>query len=632
MDFIYLENFNSGYFSKFLKDLQGADIIGLDTETSNLDVFLSKFLLLQFNINNTVYVIDPVSFEPDKLKYIIELVKFGNKLCIGHNIKFDIKIIKRNTGILLTKVFDTMVVENVLMAGIGNGYPSLADLVKKYVGVVLEKDIRKEFIDALAVTQDMLIYSALDVKYLIDIYNAQKSLAEKLNLGKIVNLENLLVPVVADMEYTGVKLNTELWNELNKVAKENIAKLGAEILDEIASLISESINDGIPALEIINNLGIKVRTVGERRALGMLVGKNSTREAIKTYFNLDSNIQVKKALQYMGIPVMNNSKEELGKFKHTHPIIEKILDYKYYSKRLSSFGDDFIQKINPVTGRLHATFNQMGTATGRWSSDNPNLQQIPRKNEENNNSRYRDCFIASEGFKLLTVDYNQAELRLLGAVSEEEEFIKAYNNNIDIHALTASHIFHKPLDEVSKNERWIAKQVNFAIVYGSSEYGLNYNFGIPLDEGKQYLEEFFRAYPRIKQFMEFAGRKIWELKYSITPLGRKRFFEDIKLFDSMNDFIKYKKSVIRKGNNHIIQGGSADILKLSFVDIYYNNPFGDGLRILMSVHDEGVFEVGEDIVEDATEFVVSKMKENEQRFLGPIPAAVDYKVADTWSK
>ncbi len=631
MEFILLDRPDIQGLAQLQSDLSKTTIIGLDTETSSLDVFSARFLLLQLNINNKIYIIDPTGIGNDNLKYIISLIKDSNKTCVGHNIKFDIKVLKKNTGIILTKVFDTMVVENVIRAGLGDNFPSLADLARNYVGVVLEKDTRNKFIDAYAVTQDMLIYSALDVKYLLDIYNAQRNLLELHKLEEVANLENKLVPAVADMEYNGIRIDVNLWKQLNDTAEKKVNDLRMEIIDKIATKVSE-LSKNENALDVINLLKITVKTQKEKNTLGLLTGKESIYNSIKKYFNLNSNQQVQTVLQYIGIPVNSNRSDDLEKLKNESPLIEKILEYKYYYKRLESFGNDFIQKINPITNRLHANFNQIGTATGRWSSDNPNLQQIPRKEENNDNSRYRDCFIASAGYKLLTVDYDQAELRLLGAVSGEEEFIKAYNNNIDIHTLTATHIFHKSLEEVTKDERWVAKQVNFAIVYGSTEYGLNYNFGIPIDEAREHLNNFFLAYPRIKNFMRMAGEKIWELKYSITPFGRKRFFEDKVLFNDPKEYYKYKNSVIRKGNNHIIQGGSADILKLAFVDIYYNNPFGDGLKILMSVHDEGVFEISEDIIDEAIPFVIKKMEENEQRFLGPIPAAVDYKIGNTWSK
>ena len=616
--------------SEFLKDLDICSEIGLDTESSGLDFFKDRLLLVQFCINNHIYVLDVIGLEKDNLTYIIDLVKGSNKTCIGHNIKYDLKVLKANTGILLEEVFDTMVIENVLTAGLGAGFPSLAELLEKYLGIQVSKKEREEFIGAYAVTQEMLLYAAIDVKHIISLKEVMWNELENNKLTKVAQLENKLVPVVADMEFEGVAIDELLWNKLTSKAKEKSIEYGKELLEEAINGIISQLK-GKTAFEMCELIGANTGKKDEKLYLKSITEFDYALPELKQRININSNPQILKLLHLNKIPVASTGKHELEKVKGQYKLTDKLSEYRPYSKKVSSFGEDFVQKINPITGRLHANANQIGTSTGRWSYDNPNLQQIPKETEDED-SRYRHCFIARLGHKILTVDYNQAEFRLLGAVSGEPEIIKAYLAGIDLHTLTATKIYYVPIEEVTTKQRWNAKQVNFAVIYGSSEYGLYYNFGIPIDLGRKHLNTFFESYPYVKYFVEYAGEKIWENLYSVTPYGRKRFFTNKVAFPNWRDALKFKQSTIRKGVNMIIQGGSADILKMSLVDIYYNNPFGDALKILMAVHDEGVFEVREDLVNDIVLFIINIMEKNEQIFLGEIPAKVDFKVGDYWSK
>jgi len=620
---------------KFINDLIVTEEIGLDIESTGLDIFSDELLLLQVNINNNIYIFDAVNLGIKYLTYIVDLINSSNKVCIGHNIKYDIKALKAKTGILIKNVFDTFTVENVLMTGKGTGYPSLASIMKKYLGITLDKDIRDEFIGATAVTQEMLIYASLDVKYLFELKRTMLEFVEREHLVKIIDLENKLIPVVADMEFEGVLINTELWKKLTDISYKKATEYGAAFLDMAFEGIKDKLQ-GKNAFEMFEMLHVPMKSKKVKEALKLITEFEFAFSVLRKEFNINSNVQLLKLLQLNDIPVLNTKANDLENIKNNYDLVKQILIVKPYLKRVSSFGEDFIQKINPVTKRLHANFNQLGTSTGRWSSDNPNLQQIPKEKEETDldyeDVLYRHCFIARPGYKLLTVDYNQAELRLLGAISGEPEFVRAYQTGLDLHQLTGSHIFHKPFEEVTKAERWVAKQVNFAIIYGSSEYGLYYNFNIPIEDGRKHLFDYGRAYPYINQFMNMAGEKIWGGMYSVTPLGRKRFFEPKSVFENWREAQKFKASVIRKGFNMIVQGGSADILKLALIDIYYNNPFGDDLKILMTVHDEGIFEIKEDIIDNAVAYVVGSMEKTEQQFLMDIPAKADYAVSDIWSK
>ena len=533
MEYVYRLISSLDEISDFQNDLYSCDEIGLDTESNGLDYFKDTLLLVQACINDHVYIFDVVGLGKENLTTIISLIEASTKNCIGHNIKYDLKVLKTNTGILLQNVFDTMVIEGVLTAGLGKFYPSLTKLLDQYLEIVLDKDTREEFIGAYAVTQEMLLYAALDVKYLIPLKNKMVEALAADNLLRVADLENKLVPEVAAMELEGVLINEKLWTRLTNKAIERAEQFKAEVLEESLKDIQPQLVDKT-AFEMCELIGTQTGKKAEKDFLKSISEFDYAFPEFKNRININSPAQLLKLLHLNKIPVTNTNSKDLEKIKGQYNLVDKILEFRPYSKRVSSFGEDFVQRVHPLTKRLHSNFNQLGTATGRWSSDHPNLQQIPKESDDED-SKYRSCFLARPGYKILTVDYNQAELRLLGAVAGETEFIKAYNEGIDLHSLTGSHIFHIPLEKVTKTKRWIAKQVNFAVVYGSSAYGLYYNFDIPVEEGEAHLSNYFKAYPRIKVFMEYAGNIIWDRKYSITPYGRKRFFEDKKIFEDYKE-------------------------------------------------------------------------------------------------
>ena len=630
--FYLVSSLDELYTTPFYTDLASADVIGLDTESTGLDYFNETLLLVQFEVNDLVYVVDAVAFGHEALNHVVQDIKSRDITCIAHNAKYDIQVIRYNSGVRLENVYCTMVSENVIGAGLEDFYLPLDQIAEAYLSVELDKLLRDQFIGSSVVVQEQLEYAAEDVAYLRKLREVQTGRAEAHNLLTVIDLENRLIPVVAWMEYEGVALDTKLWEQLTYEASKAADDLKLQVLDQLFNDVKEDIIENENALEACAMLSVTHKKTKKMVAhLEGITEPDYIFSTVRENFNINSYKQLLAILNLYGIPTTSTSQKILEQFKLDYPIIKPLLEYKQNAKLVSSFGKDFVQRINPATGRLHASANQLGARSGRWSYSKPNLQQIPKEDTSKGNL-YRSCFIARPGYKLLTVDYDQAELRLLGAVASEPEFIKAYQEGIDIHRLTATKIYGKELEDITDHERWTAKQINFAIVYGSTAYGLEFNFNIPVDEGEQHLANYYKAYPYIKSFMDMAGDRIWDLKYTRTPFGRKRFFEDVSYFSDMYEAQRYMNKVKRQGINTIIQGGSADILKLALVDIYYNNPFGEDLKILLTVHDEGVYEIHESIIDDATAYVVECMERNEQVFLGEIPAKVDYAIADTWSK
>lgn len=612
---------------EFERALANTSLVGLDVETSGLDLFNDTWLLMQVAVGNDVFLFDTVGLS-DEMTRVVQALVDADVTCIGHNIKFDIKAMYIKTGVKVEKVFDTMVGDGVVYTGLGRPFVSLKAVLLKYLDVEMDKDVRQDFIGASVVTQEMMIYAAKDVSYLVELRDKILEKLDEHNLRKVADLEMSLLPVVAWMEVEGCGINITLWKELTRNAEARQKIWERKLKD---SLIEPALDkmQGLDALEIADALKLQIKLKRDRNPLEGITDRKTIAGVVRQWLNLNSGTQFRTILEYNGIFVPSANKKELEAFKK-HEVIRDYLEFKPYSKRISSYGDDFLSKINTKTGRLHATFNQLGTVSGRWSCENPNLQQIPREIEDDPEARYRECFTARENHKLLTIDYNQAELRLLGAVANEPAFIDAYINELDIHKLTASNIYGIAYDDVTKEQRNRGKSINFAIVYGSTAYGLEYNFGIPQEEGEEHLAAYFAAYPYIDRFIELAGKRIWNLKYSITPFGRKRFFEIPKLFEDGRELASIKASVIRRGINTIIQGGSADILKLALVDIYYNNPFGDLMKLLLTVHDEAMWEVHESVIEDAEAFALERMETVEQRFLKDIPAKADSNISRTW--
>lgn len=597
------------------------DEIGFDIETNSLDWFTCKLYTIQIATVKNIFVIDVQKINSDILKIFLNSLK--DKVLIGHNIKFDLKVIYAKTGILFNHVYDTMIAETLINQGVGDRFYSLEDIVHNYCLVVLNKDVRQSFYnnDNDTLTYDQILYSAMDVKFLKEIKSKQLEKLENQKQLKVVDLEMSLIPVVAKMEYDGVLLDVPEWKKLMNMAAERAKEREKSIKDLLLS--SEVVGKFENLYELCRTLKIPVSNSSIPN-LKLISDPSFYRKYIEDNFNISSSNQVKAMLNLLGIPVESTNEKILTDFSD-HEVVKLILEYRENFKLSTSFGDSFIEKIHPKTGRIHAEFNQL-VDSGRFSSSNPNLQQIVRVNA------YRKCFIARPGYKIITADYSQQELRLAGSISGEPKFIDAFKNGIDLHSLTASVIFQVPLEEVTKDQRQIAKGYNFAVLYGSSSAGLAYNFKLDRSRAEELLNRYYQSYPVLHYFKTQMENEIYKRGYSSTPLGRKRFFKKPELYSDYKEMSKVESKIKRQGFNHIIQGAGADTTKLAMVYIFNRNPFGDDLRILMIVHDEIVCEAKEEIVDKAVEFITNCMLDAERKFLKDIEPEVEIKYDDFWKK
>lgn len=609
-----------------VKSIKENEWISMDTEADSKSPMDARPLLLQLKVGNEIFILDLVK-DSGLAKYVIELIQGQDKGCIFHNAKYDLKIIYRLSGIWLRKVYDTMLAEVLINQGVGKQFYSLAELTDSYLGITLDKDIRATFENHDGnFTQEQLLYSALDVQHLKTIMDNQIAKLEEQKLIPTLELEMSLASVVAEMEFNGVLIDKEAWNNniLNTVSNTG------NYIPKLKELVKEKliiINNAYDTLALIK---AEPKTKRDKAKYELITDPIEITNIVLDTINFNSTSQIESIItKLFRLSVPNTQEKNLLKYQSSCEFIKVLLEYRDSAKKSSTYGENFFELINPNTGRIHAEFNQLGTVTGRFSCNKPNLQNIPQSNE------YRTPFVARPGYKIITADYSQAELRLLASVSGDPVMTKAFLDGVDLHKVTASILFGIPLEQITKDQRKHGKTLNFAVVYGTSKYGLFHNFGIPLDDGEKYLKAYFSdaGYNRLGRFIEKVGERILELKYSMTPFGRKRYFSSKTLYADYFEKVKEESSIKRQGVNFIIQGGSADIVKLSMVELALTNPFGcDKFRLLMQVHDEIVMEVKEDIVDDAVKFVNDVMVRNEQRFLKEIPAVVDIFVGDCWTK
>jgi DNA polymerase I len=617
----------------FQSALSKAESISFDTETNGLDFFRSKVILMQAKVGDTIYVFDVRKLGDKLSKYVVQLLKDCGKTLIGHNLKFDMKMVFTNFGELFTNVCDTMIAEILITNGLAKGedrYFSLADLTEKHCNITLDKSVRSNFYssDDPIITEQELVYAALDVLYLEEILKKQLKTIELTKQTKVFDLEMNLLPVICKMELEGVLLDKDLWLKLGGDSVKELEHLRKELVDEMFEKVMERRFNN--ALELVDLLKITegAKTKKDRKALEEITDVTFVIDRIKEMFNLNSNTQMETMLKDIyGIPIENTNEKTINKYELGNPIITKILKYRELAKNISTYGDKFLSSIHPETGRIHTEFNQLGMVSGRISSSKPNLQNIKRESE------YRSAFIARPGYKIISIDFSQEELRLLAVIAQVKGMIEAYNNNIDLHLKTGAELFEVPLDQVTKEQRRIGKTMNFAVGYGSTEYGLFKNFGIPMDKGREYLDKFYgEVYPEILAAKNGTGKLILDLGWSTTLLGRKRFFERKVFFPGgIREKEKLEAAIIREGFNHIVQGTGAEILKQSLIRIDSENPFGDGLKLLLQVYDEIVCEVAEEIADEALSFISKIMLECETVYLkGIVPAEVDGKISNCW--
>lgn len=566
----------------------GSLIIKSITEDKN--IVEDKITSLAITTNGEVqYYIDFADFkETENLIQILKQLLEDKDIEIkGHDLKKEI-VHFYPYGINISNItLDTMIAEYLIDAA-KSSY-SLKDLALEYLGeeIVDENELRGKGKSQVSLWE----VPGEDLKRLLCSYvrvtaNITEALKGKLNALELENLyyevELPLVEVLGSMEFRGIKVDRNMLHELEIEFKEKIDRL----TEDIYSLA-------------------------------------------ETQFNINSPKQLGEVLfEKLGLPPLKKTKtgystnaDVLEKLHDQHDIIPKISEYRQVTKLKSTYVDGLLNIINPVTNRIHSSFNQTVTTTGRISSTEPNLQNIPVRLEMGR--RLRKVFISEDGHKFIDADYSQIELRVLAHIANDENLIDAFIKNQDIHRRTASEIFEVPMDEVTSTMRNDAKAVNFGIVYGISDFGLSQNLNIPVNKAKKYIESYLDKYPSIKQYMKDVVEEGKKNGYVVTLLNRRRYLPELK---SSNFNIRSFGE--RMAMNTPIQGSAADIIKIAMVKVYRELKKGNfKSKLILQVHDELIIESPEDEVEEVAEILREAM---ESAINMAVPLKADLLYAYNW--
>jgi len=564
-----------------------------DTETTGLNMFSSDLVGLSFSFveGEAYYVSLPIDkAEAHEVLHEFKAVFENNQIeKIGQNIKFDLLMLAQYGIDLKGKLFDTMIAHYLVQPELRHGMDYLAEIYLKYRTIHFEDLVGskgKNQADIRTVDiQKLCDYAAEDA----DVTFRLKQILEKeLKSNGLENLfyeiEMPLMRVLAIMERTGVRIDSEALRQSSEILTEEMLKLEKEI----HTIAGFEFNVSSP----------------------MQVG-----EILFDRLKLDDKAKKTKTGQY------STSEDILEKIRSKHPIIGKILDYRGLKKLLSTYIDALPQLVSPVTGKVHTSYNQTVAATGRLSSTNPNLQNIPIRDAQG--KEIRKAFIPDADSVFLSADYSQIELRIMAHLSGDTNMLEAFNSGHDIHTATAAKIYKIPLEEVTSDMRRKAKTANFGIIYGISVFGLSDRLGIPRAEAKELIDGYFTTYPDVKKYMDTSIQRAKEMGYVETLFGRKRFLPDI---NSQNSIVRGFAE--RNAINAPIQGTAADIIKIAMVHIQKRiEDEGLQTKMTMQVHDELNFTVPNSEIDRAKKMVVDEM---EDAIKLQVPLIADCGIGSNW--
>jgi len=530
-------------------------IISVDTETSGLDPFDSKLLLIQIATPTKCYIIDATKFE--RLGPLKRLLESDHILKLLQNAKFDYKMIKAKFGIELCSVYDTYLAEKLLTAGTGAAC-RLDEIVSRRLQVTMDKSVRKSFIGQshANMSPEQYEYAVKDVMVLFPIYNIQRKKLKEEKLMETADLEFRCVMAVGDLELSGCYLNQDKWREILK----EVAQKRDAVRGELMGMLPNG-------------------NVSQPSLFGETFG------GAEYAINLNSGQQIMAEFKQLGIDLEDTSEATLS--KHHHPVVKKLLEYRSHEKTLGSFGEGLLAQIHNHDQRIHPDFQQYGADTGRFSCSNPNVQQIPASSD------FRSCFIPAPGYKLVTSDYSQAELRILAQLSQDDGFVTAFNDGIDLHILAASQMFQVTKEEVTKAMRSQAKAINFGLAYGMGSQGLAVRIDKTVEEASALIEQYFKAFSGVQKWLEKTGRDAVRKGYVDTPLGRKRYFTIPERDDP--EYRRKVSQIDRQGKNAPIQGCNADMTKMALIFLRDKLRSYEDARVVNTVHDEIVVEVKENM-------------------------------------
>lgn len=550
------------------------EFVSIDTETTSTDAISAELVGLSFSVeeNKAFYVAVPANYEEAlKIVQIFKPLYESDKIMkIGQNIKYDYEVLTRYGVTLQGKMFDTMIAHYLIQPELHHNMDYMAETLLGYQTIHIEellgpKGKKQKNMRDLSPT-DIYEYAAEDADITLRLKNVLEPRLKELRVEELFwNIEMPLVRVLADMELNGVCLDTEALQDTSKIFTERMKQYEQEIYKEAG----EEFNISSP------------KQVGD-----ILFGKLQIMDKPKKT----------KTGQYV------TSEEVLQSLENKSPIVRNILNYRGMKKLLSTYIDALPKLINPRTGHIHTSFNQALTATGRLSSSDPNLQNIPVRTDDG--KEIRKCFIPEDGCLFFSADYSQIELRIMAHLSEDENMMEAFREGHDIHRATAAKIWHVDIDKVTDAQRKKAKQANFGIIYGITTYGLAQRMDIPNSEAKELIEGYFRTFPKVQAYMEHAKEEARAKGYAETLFHRRRYLADI---NSRNATVRGFAE--RNAINAPIQGTEADIIKVAMVRIWERfKKEGIRSKMILQVHDELNFSVFPEEREKVERIVIEEMQ------------------------
>ena len=550
------------------------DFVSIDTETTSTDAISAELVGLSFSVeeNKAFYVAIPADNEEAvKIVQIFKPLYESDKIMkIGQNIKYDYEVLSRYGVTLQGKMFDTMLAHYLIQPELHHNMDYMAQTLLGYQTIHIEellgpKGKKQKNMRDLS-PAEIYEYAAEDADITLRLKNVLEPRLKELGVEDLFwNIEMPLVRVLADMELTGVCLDTNALQDTSKIFTERMKQYEQEIYKEAG----EEFNISSP------------KQVGD-----ILFGKMQIMDKPKKT----------KTGQYV------TSEEVLQSLEGKHPIVRNILNYRGMKKLLSTYIDALPKLINPQTGHIHTSFNQALTATGRLSSSDPNLQNIPVRTDDG--KEIRKCFIPEEGCLFFSADYSQIELRIMAHLSEDENMMEAFREGHDIHRATAAKIWHEEIDKVTDAQRKKAKQANFGIIYGITTYGLAQRMDITNTEAKELIQDYFHTFPKVQAYMEQAKEEARVKGYAETLFHRRRYLADINSHTAtVRGFAE------RNAINAPIQGTEADIIKVAMVRIWERfKKEGIRSKMILQVHDELNFSVYPEESEIVERIVIEEMQ------------------------
>lgn len=578
---------------ELIQKLLTTDFFSLDTETTGTDPMMCELVGMSFSLEENYSFYVPVPLEREEALKIVNEFKpaLENEasLKIGQNLKYDILVL-HNYGIELKgKFFDTMVAHYIIQPELRHGMDYLAEIYLNYKTIHIEELIgpkgKKQKNMGQLAPEEIYMYACEDADITLKLKRLleeelKKNQAEEL----FYNIEMPLVPILAKMESNGARIDTEALKQLSNKFADKINSLE----NEIYKLAGREFNISSP------------KQVGE---------------ILFDHLKITDKAKKTKTGQY------TTSEEVLESLRHTHPIVEKILEHRSLKKLLGTYIDALPLLINPRTGKIHTSFNQTVTSTGRLSSSNPNLQNIPIRDEEGR--EIRKAFIPDAGCKFFSADYSQIELRIMAHLSEDKNMIDAFLSGYDIHAATAAKIYKVDIKDVTSDMRRKAKTANFGIIYGISVFGLAERLNIDRKEARELIDGYFETYPKVKQYMDESITRAQQAGYVETIFKRKRFLPDI---NSRNAVVRGYAE--RNAINAPIQGSAADIIKVAMINI--DRRFvkeNIKAKMIIQVHDELNFSVPFEEEAIVEQIVIEEM---ERAYRMHVPLKADYGWGNNW--